>query len=136
MTSLHPHCRNVLVWLPALSSALLIFLQSFVPSETRSWLIRLMHDKLLHFGLYFIFGLSLAFSLRMQIHVAYLREHWFVSGMLIATLYAIGDETHQLFLAKRTADIADLNADVFGIFLAFFLFRFVAARWEARKTAS
>jgi VanZ family protein len=59
-----------------------------------------------------------------------------VSGIVIATLYAIGDETRQIFISKRTADIADLNADVFGIFLAFFLFRFVSARWEARKTAS
>jgi VanZ family protein len=136
MALLHSRWRAVLAWLPAVTVALLILIQSSIPGEHFSFLTRFLHDKLLHIGLYFVFGLSLAFSLCIQPHVTYLRKHWFVSGIVIATLYAIGDETRQIFISKRTADIADLNADVFGIFLAFFLFRFVSARWEARKTAS
>lgn len=56
-----------------------------------------------------------------------------MSGILIATFYAISDETHQLFVPKRVADIVDLNADIFGILLAFFLFRFVVSRQAATE---
>lgn len=126
--------RLALVWLPALCCAIAIFIQSSIPGEKIPPAALLTYDKLIHTGIYFVFGLSLAFALRRQTRWSYMREHWFVSGMLIAVLYAISDETHQLFVPKRVADIMDLNADVLGIVLAFWLYRLIEQRQRPAET--
>lgn len=132
--NLSPHrLRLFLIWLPALLCAILIFIQSSIPGEKIPPSALFTYDKLIHSGIYFVFSLCLAFALRKQTHFPYLREHWFVSGILIATFYAISDETHQLFVPKRVADIVDLNANVLGILLAFFLFRFIVSRKRSEK---
>ncbi|MCS7013775.1 MAG: VanZ family protein [Chloroherpetonaceae bacterium] len=120
--------HSMFIWLPAICCAIAIFIQSSIPGEKIPPSALFTYDKLIHTGIYFVFGLSLAFALCKQRRFPYLREHWFVSGMLIAVLYAISDETHQLFVPKRAADIVDLNADVLGIVLAFLLFRWLEAR--------
>ncbi|MFN3386711.1 MAG: VanZ family protein [Candidatus Thermochlorobacter sp.] len=131
--NLRHHLRHILLWLPALLCAILIFIQSSIPGEKIPPSALFTYDKLIHTGIYFVFSLCLAFALRKQTHFSYLREHWFMSGILIATFYAISDETHQLFVPKRVADIVDLNADIFGILLAFFLFRFTVSRQPATE---
>ena len=41
-----------------------------------------------------------------------------LATMSIATVYAISDEVHQLFVPFRTADIRDVRSDVIGASLA------------------
>ncbi len=107
----------------AILCAILIFLQSSIPGEKIPQGGLFNYDKLIHAGIYFVFAFALAHALRHQNWSPYLKEHWFICTLLFATLFAISDETHQLFVPKRSADIVDLNADVFGIVLATLLFR-------------
>jgi VanZ family protein len=107
----------------AICCALLIFTQSSIPGEKIPQIGFLSYDKVIHAGIYFVFAFALAHALRHQNWFPYLKEHWFVCTMLIAVLFAISDETHQLFVPKRAADIVDLNADVFGIIVALLIFR-------------
>ncbi len=108
--------------LPAVLCAVAIFAQSSIPGEKIPAFELFSHDKLIHVGIYFVFTLTLLHALRHQERWAYLSEHALLSGMLIATLYAISDETHQFFTPNRASEIWDLNADVLGIALGTLVF--------------
>ncbi|MFN3345554.1 MAG: VanZ family protein [Chloroherpetonaceae bacterium] len=104
--------------LPAVLCAVAIFVQSSIPGEKIPDFELFSHDKLIHVAIYFVFAFALLHALRHQRRVVYLSEHALVCGVLIATLYAISDETHQFFTPNRASEIWDLNADVLGIVLA------------------
>lgn len=108
--------------LPAVLCAVAIFAQSSLPGEKIPAIELFSHDKLIHVAIYFVFAFALLHALRHQERWAYLSEHAQLSGMLIATLYAISDETHQFFTPNRSSDIWDLNADLLGIALAALFF--------------
>ncbi len=107
---------------PAVLGAVAIFVQSSIPGDQIPAFELFSHDKLIHVGIYFVFTLALLHALRHQERWAYLSEHALLSGMLIAILYAISDETHQFFTPNRSSEVWDLNADVLGIVLASLLF--------------
>ncbi|MBC8044143.1 MAG: VanZ family protein [Rhizobacter sp.] len=109
---------------PAVLCALAIFIQSSIPSKDIPKLDLFNYDKLIHAGIYFIFTFALARAVRHQQKFSYLAEHWFISTLLLATLYGISDETHQYFTPGRSAEIMDLNADVLGIALAALCYKF------------
>lgn len=102
--------------------AVAIFVQSSIPGEKIPDFELFSHDKLIHVAIYFVFAVALLHALRHQVRWAYLSEHALLCGMLIATLYAISDETHQFFTPNRSSEIWDLNADLLGIALATFIF--------------
>ncbi len=108
--------------LPAVLCAVAIFVQSSIPGEKIPAFELFSHDKLIHVAIYFVFTLALLHALRHQEHWGYGSEHAGVCGVLIATLYAISDETHQFFTPNRASEIWDLNADVLGIALAAIVF--------------
>jgi VanZ family protein len=104
--------------LPAVLCAVAIFVQSSIPGEKIPDFELFSHDKFIHVAIYFVFAFALLHALRHQQWFLYLSEHALVCGILIATLYAISDETHQFFTPNRSSEIWDLNADVLGIVLA------------------
>lgn len=108
--------------LPAVLGAIAIFVQSSIPGEKIPAFELFSHDKLIHIMIYFVFAFALLHALRHQERWAYLSEHALLCGMLIVTLYAISDETHQFFTPNRSSEIWDLNADMFGIVLAVLVF--------------
>ncbi|MCS6988089.1 MAG: VanZ family protein [Chloroherpetonaceae bacterium] len=108
--------------LPAIVCAVAIFAQSSVPGEKIPPFELFSHDKLIHVGIYFVFAFALLHALKHQNRFPYLAENALLSGMFFATLYAISDETHQLFTPNRASEIWDLNADLLGIALAALLF--------------
>jgi VanZ family protein len=113
---------------PAFLCAAALFIQSSIPAESIPGLPIFTFDKLIHTVIYGVFAVAVYHALRHQSRFPYLAEHWLVCGMLIATLYAISDETHQFYTPGRASDIWDLNADLLGIVLAACLFRFFPTR--------
>lgn len=75
-------------------------------------------DKVIHAGIYGILGLLLFHA------VGRLRPPWSYRTALIATiiasLYGITDEVHQMSVAGRTAEVADWVADTLGACISFF----------------
>lgn len=108
---------------PAIAYALAIFVQSSFPGTSFPKVDLLNADKLVHAVIYFVLTFSICHALVHQRRYGYVREHWFVCAFLIATLYALSDETHQYFTPNRSAEIMDMNADVLGIVLALFVFK-------------
>jgi VanZ family protein len=69
-----------------------------------------INDKLVHFGIFAVFGITLAHAGRRTPgrlgHAALLA---------IGILYALSDEFHQSFVPGRTPSIGDLVADTVGL---------------------
>lgn len=111
-----------LYWVPVLAWALLIFYFSGIPSvriSSEVILNEIMHYAG-HFSIYFIFSFLLARAfckeeLEMQ------KIFW--ASFIIAGVYAIGDEYHQIFVPGRFPDIKDVVTDWVGIFSALEIFR-------------
>lgn len=70
-------------------------------------------DKLVHFIEYGVLGLLLVRA-AYQSTVRRRRNYWLC--LLVAVLYGLSDEFHQMFVPHRTADIWDLMADSAGAF--------------------
>ncbi len=113
--------------LPAVSVVLFIFIMSGIPGDKfpQVDITFVSVDKLAHTVLYGILGYATAHALYHQRVFPYLRVNWFLSGILLCTLYAISDETHQYFVPNRMPDIMDVNADLIGVVMSHILFK----RW-------
>ena len=106
---------NKWTW-PAILWAAVILTLTSIPKLSPPDLGFDAEDKLAHLLVYFIFGILMA--------RAYLRDHTqgiqslLFKATLVALLFAVFDEFHQLFIPGRVADVFDLSADILGIFIA------------------
>lgn len=106
--------QRVLLSLPAIAVASGIFIVSSIPQAALPPLQFDFVDKIIHFAVFFIFGLSLI--------VAFYPEHQGQSTFKLVTLiliiglfYSAMDEFHQFFVPGRSCDIFDWIADSIGI---------------------
>lgn len=108
--------RRVLVWLPAIAWAGLIFALSaqpnlrFVPDAGLDFVVR----KLGHMG---VFGILALLSWRALAGTTAWRRPW-AWAFALAVLYAASDELHQVFVAGRHPSAFDLAIDATGALLA------------------
>jgi VanZ family protein len=104
--------RPFRTWLLVALWAAVIFGLSSLPGS-RIPAVRFAHfDKVVHFALYATLGVLLGRALGLR----WPRSFWAVlaTGWLLAVAYGASDEIHQLFVAGRSADPADLAADAVG----------------------
>jgi VanZ family protein len=74
-------------------------------------------DKVMHFGAYFILASLLAHAIYPGSH-----KRRFALALLIASLYGVSDEIHQIFVPGRDASIFDWLADSIGAWVGAFLY--------------
>lgn len=74
-------------------------------------------DKVIHGGIYFILGYLVTRALSRG-HFENLTVIKVGLSILLATLYGLSDEFHQLFVPGRSMDYFDFLADVVGIIIA------------------
>ncbi len=100
-------------WLPVVGLCAVIFLQSCFasPDVLPSWPLQ---DKVLHAGVYGLLG-------ALWVRAFNTLKRWqgrawplVAAAVALATLYGLSDEWHQSFVAGRSADAADLLADLLG----------------------
>jgi len=125
----HPFWRSdfFLYQLPAVLWAVFIFVSSSVPSKDIPNLFLLRYDKIIHAGIFFLFSFFLYRALRHQKRFPLLATHAMIFTLLLAAVYAATDETHQMFVSGRTADILDFAADTVGAGALLLLVRIRAA---------
>ena len=88
-------------------------------------------DKILHFGAYFIYGLSLQVFFIALYHKKEITKRRYITFIIaIGFLFAISDEIHQYFVPGRSADIFDLLVDWCGISLSLICFNIVHKTWK------
>lgn len=120
--------RRVIGWGPAALWAAVLFLLS----EWESPGVRLDSglDKLVHGGLYLVFGFTLAWGkwrTPARAHSAVL--------ILVGAAYGLLDEWHQTLVQGRDASLGDAVADALGVLLGFMVFTWLAARYTRGRAA-
>lgn len=109
---------------PAIFAALSIFVLSSIPGDSFPKVETMFGaDKLVHAIMYTGLTFAIIHSLYHQDRYPYLKENWVVCSILMAILFGISDETHQMFVPHRSSDVMDLNADLIGILIATAIFR-------------
>lgn len=102
-------------WGPVGLYAGLIFFGSSIssPPEAISSLLKGISDKVLHLSEYALLGALLYRACR---HGAgtWMAEHAVWAAVAGSALYGLSDETHQLFVPLREADLLDVVADTVG----------------------
>ena len=114
--------HRVIGWGPAVLWAAVLFLLS----EWESPGVRLDSgaDKLVHGGLYLVFGLTLAWGKWRS--PARARSAVLI---LVGVAYGLLDEWHQTLVPGRDASLGDAVADALGVLLGFTVFMWIAARY-------
>lgn len=111
-----------LYWLPVVIYAGLIFFFSSLPYGFKGPK-SVYFDKLLHLAEYFIFGILLSRAfIKSLSQFSVIKCYLFV--VVIACLYGISDEIHQLFVEGREFSIYDIFADTIGGSLGALIYRF------------
>lgn len=101
-----------------------LFALSSIPGQDIPTVHFSMSDKIVHCGIYGIFGILSFRALRLTTRLTV----W--SAILVVVLMALGygisDEVHQMFVPQRSSDQLDVLADVVGGTLG----AVVASRWS------
>jgi uncharacterized membrane protein SirB2 len=99
-------------WLPVVLYMGLIFIQSAhpVPETVPEWPLK---DKFLHLAAYSILGALFLRALN-QTQWRHRRGLMMVVSVLLTGLYGVSDEWHQYHVPSRSAELADVVADVAG----------------------
>lgn len=70
-------------------------------------------DKIAHFAVYFLLGLSVIYAFGWHKSTACVRRSAMLT-LVVCLLYGISDEVHQYFIPDRSTSLADLLADLCG----------------------
>jgi len=102
-------------WMPALLWSAVIFALSSIPGDAfprlpRSW----NADKFVHIGIYAVLGALCWFGARGTLPPGRGRAAQVTVAGLIAALYGVTDEAHQVFTPLRSPDPYDVVADAIG----------------------
>lgn len=95
-------------------------------------------DKIEHFLAYFILTILLSSTLFYQNKFTNLKKHYLLSSFIIASVYGIIDELHQLLVPGRSCELLDWLSDAGGvilgiIFVKTFLVKFLQIYSETKN---
>ncbi len=111
------------LWLPVLLCMAVIFYASSVPGDDIPGLFP-WQDIAFHFAIYMILGFLSSRAIKNSWNMGALKV--IISSLALGILYAASDEFHQLFVAYRTASIADILIDSAGNLAGGILYRWLA----------
>jgi VanZ family protein len=100
-------------WLPAILWYSVIFTISSIPNLQANQKLFPFSDKIGHFLEYFILGLLLKRALTNS-NYNFLKEKAIHLSIFLATIYAVSDEIHQIFVPQRKFEILDIVVDIIG----------------------
>ena len=113
--------RKVVVWGPAAFwVAVLFFLSEW---ESPGVELIALHDSIVHFSLYSVLGLTLAWARLQGTH------HPHAAFIMLGIALGLMDEFHQSFVPGRDPALGDVIADATGVMLGYALFVIIFARW-------
>ncbi len=84
-----------------------------------------INDKVEHFLAFLGLGFLLSFTLYVQDKYKLLKINYSISAVLIALVYAVVDEIHQLFIPGRQCDVQDMSADLIGAIAGILLIKII-----------
>ena len=109
--------KKYLVHFPLIIYWIILFTLTSLPTglaiETKD-----ISDKFLHFGAYGLLSVLLYLNLYFQDKIEVLNKFPATFTVLIASIYGLLDEIHQMFVPGRSAEFLDWLADFSGSLLA------------------
>jgi VanZ family protein len=84
-----------------------------------------VNDKIEHFGAYGVLSAILYLNLLFQEKYPLYKKYPATFTLVVASLYGMVDELHQIFVPGRTADIRDWLADFLGSVLGVLIIKFI-----------
>ena len=104
--------------MPAILWAICIYIASSVPSGRIQWWLFHRLDKIVHFSIFFIFGLLVYRGLHRGDGPSQFSYKLIFFMLMIVLGYGFFDELHQANTPGRSVDLRDFLADVAGGILA------------------
>lgn len=127
--------RVYIVYLPLIIYWVIIFILTSLPNDIAINLN--VSDKIEHFGAYGVLSFMLFFTLSFQKKVPLFKEFPATFTLVLASLYGMVDELHQLLVPGRMADIKDWTADFLGSLIAVVIAKIILntlKNYEQKKT--
>lgn len=90
-------------------------------------------DKIAHFGVYLILGISVQLAILAYFSKAG-RITLMISTVLFGLAFGMSDEFHQSFVPGRDCSLWDLTADAVGLVLSLIFIRFVIIIFDRMKS--
>lgn len=119
--------KKYLVHLPLIIYWIILFTLTSLPTglaiETKD-----ISDKFLHFGAYGLLSVLLYLNLYFQDKIEVLNKFPATFTVLIASIYGLLDEIHQMFVPGRSAEFLDWLADFSGSLMAVLITGYLTRR--------
>lgn len=90
-------------------------------------------DKIEHFGAYGLLSIFLFLAIKFQDKFLLLTNYPATFTILIASIYGVIDELHQLYIPGRSAEFYDWLADFTGSILAVIILIYLFKKLEVTK---
>lgn len=116
------------VYLPLAIYWLILFIATSLPTEYMPSVG--VGDKYNHFFAYLGLGFLLYYAFSFQEKFLLLKKYPFIMAIIIASVYGIFDELHQLLIPGRSAEFLDWLADFFGAMTGVLIARFIYIRFR------
>lgn len=111
---------------------IILFVLTSLPTglaiETRD-----VSDKLLHFGAYGLLSVLLYLNLYFQNKFLLLNKYSALYTILVASVYGLLDEIHQMFVPGRSAEFLDWLADFSGSLVAVLIISYLIKKIKANE---
>ncbi len=121
--------KKYLIHLPLIIYWIILFVLTSLPTglaiETRD-----VSDKLLHFGAYGLLSVLLYLNMYFQNKFIKLKNNPATFTLVIASIYGLLDEIHQMFVPGRSAEFLDWVADFSGSLVAVLITGYIINRFK------
>lgn len=118
--------KKYLIHLPLIIYWIILFILTSLPSSMA--ITTDVSDKVNHFGAYGLLSVFLYLNLNFQNRFELLNKFPATFTVLIASIYGMVDEIHQMFVPGRSAEFLDWLADFSGSLVAVLITRYLIRR--------
>lgn len=118
--------KKYLIHLPLIIYWIILFILTSLPSSMA--ITTDVSDKVNHFGAYGLLSVLLYLNLYFQDKIEVLNKFPATFTVLIASIYGMVDEIHQMFVPGRSAEFLDWLADFSGSLVAVLITRYLIGR--------
>jgi len=129
--------KKYLIHLPLIIYWLILFTLTSLPASMA--IVTEIGDKISHFGAYGLLSVFLYLTMYFQDKFPLLKKYPGIFTILIASIYGLLDEIHQIYVPGRFAEVLDWLADFSGSVAAVLITRYLLEylkRTEFEKSKS
>lgn len=119
-----------LVYLPLAIYWIILFTATSIPSEYAPSIG--IGDKFSHFFAYFGLSVLLYLTLLFQKKFAILNKYPGFMSLMIASLYGMFDELHQMLIPGRSGELLDWIADFVGVIIGILIVKLIFNRYNSK----